>query len=72
MISHHDSELLESTVPWRRSRLRRAGFDARLAATLAVDRRYDVEDLVALTQRGCPPGLAARILVPLTTDNDRR
>jgi hypothetical protein len=36
MISHHDSELLESTVPWRRSRLRRAGFDGRLAAELAA------------------------------------
>jgi hypothetical protein len=64
MISHHDSELLESTVPWRRSRLRRAGFGGRLAAALAADRRYDVEQLVALAQRGCPPELAARILAP--------
>jgi hypothetical protein len=67
MISHHhdsDSELLESTIPWRRSRLRRAGFGARLAAALAGDRRYDVEDLVALVRRGCPPELAARILAP--------
>jgi hypothetical protein len=67
MISHHDSELLESTAPWRRSRLRRAGFDARLAALTAADRRYDVEDLVALVARGCPPDLAVRILSPLET-----
>jgi hypothetical protein len=65
MISHHDTELLESTTPWRRSRLRRAGFDARLAAHLAADRRYDVDALLALVARGCPPQLAARILAPL-------
>lgn len=64
MISHHDSDLLESTVPWRRSRLRRAGFDARLAAAVAADRRYDVEEVVALVGRGCPPELAVRILAP--------
>ena len=64
MISHHDTALLEGTVPWRRGRLRRAGFDARLAALLAADRRYDVDDLLALVARGCPPPLAARILAP--------
>jgi hypothetical protein len=68
MISHHDTELLESTTPWRRSRLRRAGFDARLAARLAADRRYDVEDMVALVARGCPPAVAARIRAPLTSE----
>lgn len=68
MISHHDSQRLERTIPWRRSRLRRAGFGGRLAAVLAADLRYDVEDLVALTERGCPPELAARILAP---DGDR-
>jgi hypothetical protein len=65
MISHHDTELLESTAPWRRSRLRRAGFDGALAAQLAADRRYDVDALLELAARGCPPHLAARILAPL-------
>jgi hypothetical protein len=69
MISHHDTELLESTVPWRRSRLRRAGFDGRLAATLAADHRYDVEGLMALVARDCPPELAARILAPLRPED---
>jgi hypothetical protein len=69
MISHHDTELLESTVPARRSRLRRAGFDAHVAARLATDRRYDVEALLGLAARGCPPHLAARILAPLRSDD---
>jgi hypothetical protein len=69
MISHHDTELLESTVPWRRSRLRRAGFDARLAGRLAADRRYDVDALLDLVARGCPPHLSARIRAPLGPDD---
>jgi hypothetical protein len=51
--------------PWRRSRLRRAGFDARLAGEVAADMRYDLQAVLALTDRGCPPRLAARILAPL-------
>lgn len=71
MISHHDSGLLESTIPWRRSRLRRAGFAGDRAAALAADHRYDVEELVALIARGCPPELAARIVAPLDDREDR-
>ncbi len=56
---------VESLVPWRRSRLRRAGFDAALAARIAADPRYDVPELLALVERGCPPALAVRILSPL-------
>ena len=55
-------------VPWRRSRLRAAGFDGRLAATIAADPRYDVPALLALVERGCAPGLAARILAPLDAE----
>jgi hypothetical protein len=65
MISHRDAEPLVHTVPWRRSRLRRAGFDADLAGQLAADRRYDVEALLDLVDRGCPAHTAARILAPL-------
>ena len=54
-----------ATVPARRSVLRHAGFDARLAAAVAADRRYDVRAILDLVDRGCPPPLAARILTPL-------
>jgi hypothetical protein len=50
--------------PWRRSQLRRAGFDRRRAAELAADLRYDVPAIVELVGRGCPPEIAARILAP--------
>jgi hypothetical protein len=62
--SHH-AEDWATMLPWRRSRLRRAGFDARLAAQIAADLRYDVRAILELTDRGCPPQLAARILAPV-------
>jgi hypothetical protein len=52
-------------VAWRRDRLAAAGFDARLAGTLARDRGVDLHALIELTERGCPPETAARILAPL-------
>lgn len=52
-------------VPWRRSRLRHAGFDARLAREIAEDPRYDLDAILALTARGCAPHLAVRILAPI-------
>jgi hypothetical protein len=50
---------------WRRDVLIRAGFDADLAGELAGDARIDLHDLLQLVNRGCPPGLSARILAPL-------
>jgi hypothetical protein len=61
----HEAETLAATLPARRSRLRHAGFDARLAAEIAADPRYDLQALMDLTERGCPPRLAVRILAPL-------
>jgi hypothetical protein len=52
-------------VAWRRCRLREAGFPEALAARLAGDPAVDVHALLALVDRGCPPGLAAQILDPL-------
>jgi hypothetical protein len=52
-------------LPVRRSRLRHAGFDARLAAEVAADPRYDLSAILDLVDRGCPPPLAARIRAPL-------
>jgi hypothetical protein len=59
---------LTTAAPWRRSRLRRAGLDARAAAAIADDPRYDVDAIVALVERGCPPPLALRIVAPLDGD----
>ena len=52
-------------VPWRRSRLRHAGFGAQLASELSADLRYDLQALLDLVGRGCPPPVAARICRPL-------
>jgi hypothetical protein len=61
----HVDEALAGSVPWRRSRLRKAGFGAELAADVAGDLRYDLHAVLELTARGCPPELAVRILAPL-------
>jgi hypothetical protein len=58
-----------ATLPWRRRALRRAGFERRLAAQIAADDRYDLHAVLALTDRGCPPRIAARILAPLETND---
>lgn len=52
-------------VDWRRSQLVLAGFDAAVATELAEDCGIDLHALLELTDRGCPPHLAARILAPL-------
>jgi hypothetical protein len=57
-------------VAWRRIRLRRAGFDNRLAEQLSRECAFDLHALIELVERGCPPPLAARILAPL--DHERR
>jgi hypothetical protein len=50
---------------WRRGQLTSAGFALPLAARLARDPRYDLHALIELTERGCDPKLAVRILAPL-------
>jgi hypothetical protein len=57
-------------VAWRRRRLERAGFPARLARELAADPRTDLHAVLDLVDRGCPPRLAARILAPLDHDGE--
>ena len=59
------TEQYANMVPWRRSQLRHAGFGAQLARDVAADLRYDLPSLLELTEQGCPPGLAVRILAPL-------
>ena len=57
--------LAREVVAWRRERLAAAGFATGLARTLARERRMDLHALIELTERGCPPETAARILAPL-------
>jgi hypothetical protein len=59
-----DSEA-KAIVAWRRQRLAAAGFDTPTAAALARNPSVDLHALLDLVDRGCPPGLAARILAPL-------
>jgi hypothetical protein len=50
---------------WRHEQLVASGFASPLAERLAADDRYDLHALIELTERGCPPEVAARILAPL-------
>jgi hypothetical protein len=68
--SHNELQDWTSLIPWRRSRLRHAGFDTQLAGEVAVDMRYDLHSVLDLVDRGCPPRLAARICAPLGLDTD--
>ena len=55
-------------VRWRREQLVVSGFSMPLAARLAKDARYDLHALIELTEQGCEPTLAVRILAPLQGD----
>jgi hypothetical protein len=59
---------VEDVHTWRVRRLRAAGFGPFLAAELAADWRFDLHALLELTDRGCAPELAARIMAPLDGD----
>jgi hypothetical protein len=50
---------------WRRDQLLAVGFSPHLAWAIASSRSYDLHALIELVERGCPPGLAVRILAPL-------
>jgi len=53
------------TVDWRWRQLVHAGFPPELADALARDPSVDLHALLELTDRGCAPGIAVRILAPL-------
>ena len=59
-----------AVVAWRRTRLRKAGFDGRLSERLSRECAVDLHALIELVERGCAPPLAARILAPL--EHERR
>ena len=52
-------------VLWRKHCLREAGFSEQLATVIASDCGYDLDAVLELVDRGCPPDLAARILAPI-------
>jgi hypothetical protein len=57
---------------WRSQRLMSAGFAPELADRLAADDHVDLHALLELTDRGCPPHLAVRILAPLGDPPEQR
>ncbi len=46
------------------------GLPAALATAVAEDERYDLHALLVLTDRGCDPELAVRILAPLGKETE--
>jgi hypothetical protein len=67
-MRHQDDSAASSDVAWREARLRIAGFERTIASMLARDYAVDINELLELVDRGCPPHLAARILVPLESE----
>ena len=60
--SGHDQPI--DVIKWRLLRLCENGFPVDLAEELAMEPAVDLHALLALTDRGCPPDLAARIMSP--------
>lgn len=50
-------------LAWRFDVLCRSGFDLDAAAVLAANVEVDLHAAIELVGRGCPPELAARILI---------
>jgi hypothetical protein len=53
----------ERVFSWRHASLLAAGYEHRLAFKLALRREVDLHLAVSLREAGCPPDLAARILL---------
>lgn len=53
----------DRVLSWRCEALERAGFDRMLAVSLALAREVDLHSALDLVRRGCPPPLAASILL---------
>ena len=63
-----DERTAHDVVRWRHEQLAGSGFSPRLATRLATDPRYDLHALIELSERGCAPELAVRILAPLDVE----
>jgi hypothetical protein len=64
-----DERAAADLVRWRREQLVGSGFPLPLAVRLASDPGYDLHALIELTERGCAPELAMRILAPLDAED---
>jgi hypothetical protein len=53
----------ERVERWRTDELLRVGFDFETAVVLAAEPGVDLHGALDLVERGCPPDLAARILL---------
>lgn len=53
----------EQVLSWRRASLLAAGYDQRLSLKLALRSDVDLHLAVQLGRDGCPPDIAARILL---------
>lgn len=62
-----DTKLVESAegdvLAWRAEELVRAGYDGDNALMLALDRAVDLHAAIELVRQGCPPDVAAKILL---------
>ena len=54
---------LERVERWRTEELVRVGFDPDVAALMAMEPGVDLHAAIDLIDRGCPPDVAARILL---------
>jgi Patatin-like phospholipase len=64
----NENPTADAVMAWRTERLRTAGLPDDLAPRalrIACDRSYDLHALLELVDRGCPAGLAVRILAPI-------
>jgi len=53
----------ERVERWRTEELIRVGFDPDVATLMAIEPSVDLHAAIDLIGRGCPPDLAARILL---------
>lgn len=53
----------ERVERWRMGELLRVGFDVESATLLAAELGVDLHAAIDMVERGCPPDLAARILL---------
>jgi hypothetical protein len=57
------THISKTLAAWRREQLARVGYSGEDASTLAERGDIDLHLAVDLVERGCPPALAARILL---------
>jgi hypothetical protein len=53
----------ERVERWRMDELLRVGFDVEFAALIAAEPGVDLHAAIDMVERGCPPDLAAQILL---------